>query len=180
MENKVSKEVAKAGFDQATKELREKQIQQIKQIVMRTLEEIKKQEKARDEAIEILKTLKMDLDDLKMGRIDRIEERQREDESCRKNSVVVIEKEKATPTGVRYAWQEKFFEPYKWSWNPNIPGTTITYCNSNTSGPYYGQSYVSASDDTQMSISSGSINGSIAKDSVAGVYKVSGEVIHVR
>ena len=60
------------------------------------------------------KIIDKDLEDLKCGRLDKIEERQTIDENARKKSIIIIERirEKYIPT---YPWRS----PYKITWNIN-------------------------------------------------------------
>lgn len=70
------KDLNQEAYKQAEKELFEKKIEEVKRYILSTLEKIeeKKKEKARTE--EELRILKLDLEDLRNGNFDKIEERQ--------------------------------------------------------------------------------------------------------
>ena len=84
------KDIAKKAFAELEEEKTNKQVAEVKKIVTRTLEKLdgvkKEIKKLQDEE----KVLKMDIDDLKEGRLDRISERQEKDPEAKKVSVVVI------------------------------------------------------------------------------------------
>lgn len=93
----------KQGIEAAEKELQEKKIKQIKEIVTKYLETIDLKHKKRDELkakhkdeIEKIekeiKLLKQDLDDIRDGRLDKIEERQQVDEDAKGISLIIIKK----------------------------------------------------------------------------------------
>ena len=85
----MDKQVSKA-FKLAEKELEEVKINRVKEIVKRTLEKLENLTSKKKEIEEAIKVLKMDIDDLKAGRLDKIEERQRLDEKARNTSVVIV------------------------------------------------------------------------------------------
>ena len=156
----------KEGFALAEKEMREKQVAEVKKIVLKTLEKIKEQDKIRDEAAKKVKILKMDIDDLKEGKIDRIVERQEKDEEAKKTSVVIIVREIVHDYSPWYV-------PYRVIWPtpvaPVSPWTTIPVCGSNNLVTYTGNTYDYAT-----------INCSTAKDATIGAYDVEGTVVNLR
>ena len=83
------KEIVKAAFAAAQDEAREKQIGEVKKIVTKTLEKLDTVKKEIKEKQEEERILKMDIDDLKDGRLDRIAERQDKDPEAKKVSVVL-------------------------------------------------------------------------------------------
>jgi hypothetical protein len=96
----LEKSIVKQGYDEAQNSLKERQVEEVKKIVLKTLEKIESlkgekdraQEKVKD-IDERIKILRMDVDDLKEGRLDRIEERQAKDPEAKNTSVVIIIKE---------------------------------------------------------------------------------------
>lgn len=97
------------GYELAEKELKqEKQDElknKIKGIVKDTLEKIDKIDKQEKELAEKKKVLKKDIDDLKAGRLDLIEERQKESQLARDTSVfkVVIKEIQYPPQNSCYS-----------------------------------------------------------------------------
>lgn len=123
----MKKELITQAFEQAEKEAQEKEIAKIKQIVQSYLEEIRSKQEQHDNLGKEIKLLKSDLDDLKSGRLDKIEERQRVDEKARDISLIIIKK------------IEKYYIPY-YPWRspwmieckskPSNWATTFTTTNS--------------------------------------------------
>ena len=198
----TNKEIVKAAFASAEKEAREKQVNEVKKIVTRTLEKldaVKKEIKAKQEEERILK---MDIDDLKEGRLDRIAERQEKDPEAKKVSVVLIIKEKEV-VHVPSPW----YSPYTVVWQyytPTFSPSTVMYSGTGGSvGIATGGSYTTSScsgfNGVSMSNSIGSkscnlsdgsnfvatvtptcITGSVAKFATVGSYDVNGHIINLR
>ena len=82
-------EINKEAYKQAEKELLEKRVNEVKGFILETLEKIerKKKEKARIE--EELRVLKLDIEDMKNGKFDKIEERIEKSSVARGVSIVV-------------------------------------------------------------------------------------------
>ena len=74
----------------AEKELETKKIDKIKEIVKQTLEKIDDLTDKKKGIEKEIKILKMDIDDLKSGRLDKIQERQKIDEDARKMSLITV------------------------------------------------------------------------------------------
>lgn len=167
----MTKELTKEAFSLAEKERKEKQIEEVKKIVLKTLEkieqlnkdkeDIKKKEKDIDNQI---KVLKMDIDDLKEGRLDRIEERQEKDMKAKETSVVIIIKEK-----------EVIKESNPWSWKYNV------YWPNPFVFPYSSNSTLGC-DSTIDNISfvDATITNSVAKNETIGTYIVGDKIINLR
>ena len=85
----MSKDINKKAFEQAEKELLDKKVEQIKGYILSTLEaiEIAKEEKRKAE--EKLRILKLDLDDARNGKFDKIDERQQKSIVAKEFSVPV-------------------------------------------------------------------------------------------
>uniref|UniRef100_A0A6M3LLW4 Uncharacterized protein n=1 Tax=viral metagenome TaxID=1070528 RepID=A0A6M3LLW4_9ZZZZ len=89
---KTPKDTIKRGFSDAEKEIREKQIKAVKELALKTLERIDNAKRMREQANTTIRILQRDLEDLKAGRLDRIEERQKKDPSAKEVSVALIER----------------------------------------------------------------------------------------
>lgn len=95
-------EINKEAYKQAEKELLEKRVNEVKGFILETLEKIerKKKEKARIE--EELRVLKLDIEDMKNGKFDKIEERIEKSKVARGISVI------------------SFPSPFYWDGNSNV------------------------------------------------------------
>lgn len=82
-----------------SQEMKQKQISSIKEIICLTFEQLQVLEKMRNRLQEQIKVLKLDLLDLKDGRLDRIYERQCIDESCKETSILGISKKEGQGEG---------------------------------------------------------------------------------
>lgn len=190
------KEVVKEAFAAAEKDAREKQVEEVKRIVTKTLEKldaVKKELKANHEQERILK---MDIEDLKEGRLDRIAERQEKDPEAKKVSVVVIIKEKEI---IREYIPSPWYFPYQVIWQtPYVPTYTSPIYTNNTihctsggtnfAGDAMGMSVGGRSNCT---LSDGStfhaevashptISCSVAKAATVGAYTVGDHIVHLR
>lgn len=165
----MKKEIVKKGFDEAQNSLREKQVEEVKKIVLKTLEKIdtlkgnkKKKQAEVKEIDEQIKILESDIEDLKVGRIDRIVERQEKDEKAREVSVVVIIKEKEI---IREPWFQPYVVVEKWNHQPYID-PNIVWCGSTNNG--------------NSALYSNTINCSVAKFGTIGTYDVNGTIVNLR
>lgn len=183
----MNKEVVKKAFESAEQELENKLIEKIKDIVKKTLEHIKILDEKIDTLQEERKILKLDLDDLKEGRLDRIEQRQKEDAKAKKTSVVEVIRE------VHHHHYDWWYQPYKLIYHektyPKLPD--VFYCNGNSAGldPVYvkGQAISFGSTGAQDSVTTNNaedatftVNSSLAKKNVIGTYNVFGTSVHLR
>ena len=173
----TSKEIKKV-VQQTKKELEqeniEKQTKQVKEIVRKTLQAIEDVKKQKDNIDKKLRYLKMDLDDLKAGHLERIEERQEKDPEAKKCSVVIIIKEKE----VHHHHYDKWYSPYYVNWNTDYVWTyPQVFCgNSDANIDDLSLTYDSSAND----VSGMSINCSIAKDASVGTYDLGEKVINFR
>jgi hypothetical protein len=162
---------AKEAFALAEKELKEKQIQEVKETVKKILLGIDDCDENIGKWVEKKKYLKMDLEDLKAGRLDKIEERQKLDPKARDYAVIIIIKEKEVVREVPY-----WYWPYQVYYGPQWPiyGTigTITSGSTNTVTTA-GQLYAANTGTI-------SINNSIAKDYTSGTYVLDTKTINLR
>ena len=186
------KDIAKKAFAELEEEKTNKQVAEVKKIVTRTLEKLdgvkKEIKKLQDEE----KVLKMDIDDLKEGRLDRISERQEKDPEAKKVSVVVIIKEKEVVREV-----SPWYWPYQVIWQyvpppPYHPQPTIVYDSLNTldgssnlsfttnSAGWSGSGTVGINNTTTTLSCGDTINCSVAKNGTIGTYDVNGHIVHLR
>lgn len=166
----MNKEVANKAFEAAEKELEEVKIKQLKELVKKTLEKVKSIEDEIDDLQDKKKILKLDLDDLKEGRLDRIEERQKNDPKAKSVSVVIVTKE------VHHHHYDRWHEPYKITW------LDLT-AYPNTYPVIYGTSnYNTMCTQASKAVPSNefTINASTAKNYSIGTYNVGSNVVHFR
>jgi len=153
----MDKERIKKGYEVAKQELQEEEINRVKEVIkatLRKMEDLKQQKRKLEKQIKILR---LDIEDFKSGRLDRIEERQKVDKEAKEVSVVVIEKEVVK-------------EPcYPW---------LVPYVIS-VKEPYYVPSTIYYSDSTS-DYSSFSVTGTTAKNYTIGSYNIGGEIINLR
>lgn len=176
----MTNEIVKQGFADAEKELQNEKVSEVKKIVKKTLEKIRDLDKSIDELQEKRKILKLDIEDLKDGKLDRIVERQEKDEKAKQVSVVVIIKEKEVIREV-----SPWYWPYRIIWNqptyvPAYPfiQPAVTWCTTaiDNSCTIASNTYTNVDTDLGRSY----INCSIAKDSTPGAYDVEGKVVNLR
>jgi regulator of replication initiation timing len=183
------KEIAKAAFAEAEKEAREKQVSEVKRIVTKTLEKLDTVRKEIKEKQEEERILKMDIDDLKEGRLDLIAERQEKDPEAKKVSVVIIIKEKEIIREKEY-YPSPWYWPYTVTWqyyNPSFP-TGVVLCSSggnaiqNNSLNYTTTTNCTLSDSSifEATATPTCITGSIAKFATVGSYQVGDHVVNLR
>lgn len=134
----MSNEQIKKAFGDAEKELQQEEIDKIKGIVRSYLEEIQekqdkknRKQKEVDEIDEEIRLLKKDLDDLKAGRLDKMEERQRIDKRAREISIIIIKKVEK-----EYIPYRPWYSPYEITWNNHYPQSDPNkyYCLNGTCG----------------------------------------------
>ena len=169
-------ELVKKAFKEAENSLRDKEIGEVKKIVEKTLEKLSSLKKDRDDIDKKIKILKLDIDDLKEGRLDRIEERQTKDPEAKGISVIIIEREKVIEREV-----QPWHIPYRWYWQePYTPTTWLPYTNGGINGNsiqllsqqgYYGASSYA---------SGGTINSNIARYAACGTYNVGGNTVYLK
>lgn len=114
-------DINKEAYKQAEKELLENKVKEIKGYILETLEKIEQKKKEKEKIEEELRILKLDLEDMRNGNFEKIEERKRKSPLARNISVYV-------PNGI----VNSFF-------NSGWTGTNLTYINdwnTLTSGTY--------------------------------------------
>lgn len=192
----TDKEIVKKAFEQAEQDARDKQVAEVKKIVTKTLEKldaVKKELKAKHEEERLLK---MDIDDLKEGRLDRIAERQDKDPEAKKVSVVLIIKEKEVIREVPSPW----YFPYQVIWQiPYVPTYYGPVYTTNTIDCHSGSTNLmstcisgSIGNASNCTLSDGSnfqatvtgvpmsITCSVAKSATVGAYTVGDHIVHLR
>jgi len=160
-------ENSKRLVELAEKELKEnkerKQVELIKEAIKQTLEKIEEKTNAKKELEKEIKILKLDIDNIRAGKLDLIEERQKKDERAKNTSVIIIERE-VVEVPCPYSWPKPWYEPYRiyinpyYVWKGAIKPGNISYGIDDTTS-FQNDSY-------QM------INCSIAKNASAGTYKL--------
>lgn len=88
----MSKDIIKKAFADAEKERQEQEVSKIKSIVKAHLEKIETKSKEHKKLGEEISLLKKDLDDMKAGRLDRIEERHEVDERAKEVRIIIVKK----------------------------------------------------------------------------------------
>lgn len=83
-------EINKEAYKQAEKELLEKRVNEVKGFILETLEKIERKKKEKAKIEEELRVLKLDIEDMKNGKFDKIEERIEKSSVARGVSIVVV------------------------------------------------------------------------------------------
>jgi len=180
----MKKEDVKMAFDSANKEIKQEEqkehderIDEVKLIVKTTLQEIEKLQDQKKEIEEKLKILKLDIEDLKEGKLERIKERQEKDPLAKQVSLIIIKetiREREVP--VPSPW----YTPYTITWN--TPG--VVYCTSDTYNDtgknFIGYTTCSGIDEVSYEPAKFILTNSIVKNNVVGTYKLSKKIVHLR
>ncbi len=156
----MEKKDVQKGFELAEKELNEKRVQEVKEIVKKTLEKLELAKQKKQTIEDEIKYLKMDIDDLRAGRLDLIEERQLKDPKAKKISVVIIVKEREVVIREREVPVYPWVQPYVIQWNYTSAPDNTYYCD--------------CSDATVT------LNGNVAKYNTIGTYTVFGKPVTLR
>lgn len=194
----MKKDEGLKAHEQALKELKEEKVKHLKDFIKKTLSRREELLKQKEELAKAIKILDKDIADSKEGRLDRIEERQKNDPLAKQTSVAIIEREALLPashhddtpeinhhhTEIRYVG--RWYEPYRFVWSqPVLFPSNVMYCSaSNNTGPQLQADNLMAgaggNDANFISNQCFTLNNSIAADHTAGVYKLdSGTVKYV-
>jgi hypothetical protein len=146
----TQKDIVATALEQVEKEKQEAEISKIKGIVKAYLEKILNKKEQIKELNKELKEMEADLDDLKMGRLDKIEERQRIDPNHKANTLIFVRKVEAE------------YNPYQPWRSPWIIEWLNTAYNSN--GINYG-----VAEDLMTS------TGTMFQNFTGGVYTINGQ-----
>lgn len=153
----VIKKVVETTEKEFQKGKEDVQIKIVKEIVQKTLEKIDEIDKQIKELEEEKRILRLDIEDLKSGKLDLIVERQKKDEKARNTSVVIIKEMVERPYPI---WNR----PYTVEWPLDNNWEYTTYCT-----------------DTSTTLSNGmTINCSVAKANSIGAYDIYGKIINLR
>lgn len=113
------KDINKEAYKQAEKELLENKVKEVKGYILETLEKIEAKKKEKAKVEEELRVLKLDVEDLRNGNFDKIEERIAKSSVARGVSV--------TPTSqIGQNFGQSYVATYT-GYNPWLSGTTGTY-----------------------------------------------------
>lgn len=85
----MSQDINKEAFKQAEKELLENKVKEVKDFILQTLNKIESKKKEKALVEEELRVLKLDLDDLRHGNFDKIEERREKSKVSRAVSIAM-------------------------------------------------------------------------------------------
>lgn len=157
----MEKDIINKGFAEAKKQQQENEVSKIKEIVLKHLEKIKYHEEQAKEHGEKVKLLKKDLDDLKAGRLDRIEERHEKDPKAREVRQIEVHK-----IVEHYQPLSPWYSPFYVTWPPvyqsSITISSGTIATATTSG----------SNAVQLT-------GSTCQNFVGGTYSVGNNTINL-
>jgi len=163
---KDKKGLVKLAEKELEKEEREKQVKLIKEAIKQTLEKIEEKTKKKKELEEEIRILKQDLDNIKAGRLDLIEERQKKSQKAREVSTIIVEKEKKVVEEHHHHHYDRWRYPYY------IEVKECSYPSYPWDKPFY---YQTTTDNCSISAidSRLTVNCSVAKDAATGTYVLS-------
>ena len=176
----MNKEVIKKVVQSAEQELEDKQVEKLKDVVKDILRKIKDLDDEIFKLEEDRKILKLDIDDLKAGRLDKIEERQKVDKKAKSVSVIVVEKE------VHHHY-DRWYQPYVIHYVPysTVPNFQPLICNSvlNT-GAAQSTSVINGlaigMSTTNACGANFTLNASIAKNHTSGTYDLGTKTVYLQ
>jgi len=181
----MTEKTVKEGYQLAEKELKDKQVQEVKKIVLKTLEKLNEKQKEKITLEEEIRLLRMDIDDLKEGRLDRIQERQEKDAKAKQTSVVIIIKEKEV---VRE--YTPWYQPYRVIWQTPLPSFPIQhfyYADNSKAERVYMSNCTSGVEMSALTCADSApiettcfISNCVAKDFTMGAYEIEGKVVNLR
>lgn len=165
--SKQSKELVECAQKELEEEKREKQVKLIKEVIKRTLEKIEELDGEIKERQEEKRIFKQDLDNIKAGRLDLIEERQKKNEKARHTSIIQVERVKE----IHHHHYDRWYEPYR-----IIP--VPTPCPTYPQPQIWWTTYETAcnGDDIGMPITTSGylqVDNSLVKDAAEGTYQLS-------
>ncbi len=104
MTEKETKALVNSAEKEIVKEREEKAKKLIKEVITKTLDKIEEESEIIKEAQERKKIHKQNLDNIRAGRLDLIEERQKKSEKAREVSVIIVEKKEVHHHYPQYYW----------------------------------------------------------------------------
>lgn len=155
MENK---QMVSSAIKELEKEKQEAEIQKIKNVVRSYLEKISEKESSLKVLQDDIRSLKKDLDDLKAGRLDKIEERQGKDKVHDKNTLMTIRRIEKTYIPLA---------PWKSEWEV-LPVNTFSTSTSNIYDLV-----------TQTTDNVTYTTGTVWQNFTGGVYEIGGHIINL-
>ena len=174
----------KNAFNLAEKEIEaekkreyDKQVEEVKEIVKRTLTELESLKAKKQETEEKIKVLKLDLDDLKQGKLELIKERQDKSDLARSVSVILI-KERVIRETVPSPW----YTPWQITWNVvtypqynryTVLNNDLLFKSGTTTLDCY-------SDAGCTNYTTFTLNNSVVKDNTIGSYQLEDKTINLR
>lgn len=180
----MTKDIIKKGFAEAEKQQQEDEVKKVKEIVQKHLEKIAYHNKEAKEHTEKSRLLKKDLDDLKAGRLDRIEERQEKDSAAKE--VRIIEVHRIVD---RYIPLRPWLSPFNIEWSvpyyPYATATAITTAGSSTTNAFYadaGMTLTSAIATSSPTLGEGgsmTLTGTNCSNFAGGTYEVDRKIINL-
>ncbi len=177
----MNKKSVKEAFESAEKELNDNHIEELKEVIKATLLKIKKLDEDIKDLQDTRKILKLDIDDYKEGRLDRIEERQKKDKKAKEVSVAEVVKKEVH----HHHHHDRWYNPYIITWVERfapkyIPDNTF-YCSTTTSPLKNFCSDKGATLTTNPVVGSAfTMNCSTAKNNVIGTYLLEDKTVHLR
>ena len=167
----MDKYLIKKALDAAEKEHQEKEIEHIKKIIVSYLERIQDKTTKRAELDKEISLLKKDLEDLKAGRLDKIEERQEKDPEAKRMSIIFVKKIEKEYIPY-YPWRS----PYEITWQ----ATNYTYPHNFVSGS---DTLTMNTSSTIMSLGTAIVQGQIATGTMfqnfaGGSYEIGDKIIN--
>ena len=177
-----TKNLAEIAEKELQEEKEQKEIALVKRAIKQTLEEIRKKEKERNKLNKEIKILKQDIDNIRAGRLDLIEERQSKDDEAKRTSIIEIIKEKEIH---HHHYHDRWYEPYRITFK--YPDYYIPYTDYNIAGGI-GDLPITTIAGSTWTMATGtvsthkeySVTNSVAKNAVAGTYKlVDGDCITI-
>ena len=162
------KKIVASAISDAEKTKQEQEIAHIKSIVKAYLEKIFKKEEEKKELEKAIKALKADLEDLKLGRLDKIEEKQGKDKEHDNNTLIIIHKIEK-----EYIPYQPWRSPWIIAWNYKVSydtssDWTLNYANTAT---------VNANDSTMLT--SRRLLGTSFQNFSGGTYDIFGQIINL-
>jgi len=169
----------RAVVESTEKEFEKKKVEQrkeaIKEIVQRTLERIDELDNRIKGLEEEKRILKLDIEDMKNGKLDLIEERQRKSEKARNTSLVIIKEvhKEYIPT--------PWYQPYYIQPNPIVWPEPVIWCNGTTLGATYSNAGTITNSASSCNLSDGlTFTCSAVRDNTVGTYEISGHIVNLR
>ena len=175
-ERNMTKEQTKKALDMAKKEVQEEAIKALKEVIKTTIKKRESLITRKKDLLEKISILDKDLADLKEGRLDRIEDRQKKDPFAKSISVVGIERRVEEHHHHHRYIDDRWYWPYQVTWQYPVctPGT----------GQFLSTQYTSTTGVTDATYgnfcASFEINNSIAKDNAQGAYDIYGNGQNVK